>query len=161
MGVMCTNWSELAPSPQISTNLPQQPTSFPLRICCNLSLFCLFFTLLSACLLELHCPSGQPLATDGGLNLNSLNCIKLKVQFTLKVLNSHIWLFATILYTNDLENFHYCRKFYWTSLVQMWCFIDVNYCYFGVEQFGVIFLFIAFLDPFIYFFGRAASLVGS
>lgn len=116
MGVMCTNWSELAPSPQISTNPPQQPTSFPLRICCNLSLFCLFFTLLSACLLELHCPSGQPLATDGGLNLNSLNCIKLKVQFTLKVLNSHIWLFATILYTNDLENFHYCRKFYWTAL---------------------------------------------
>lgn len=35
---------------------------------------------------------------------------------TLEVLNSHVWLFATILYFKDVENFHYCRKFYWTVL---------------------------------------------
>lgn len=34
----------------------------------------------------------------------------------LEVLNSHAFLFATILYFKDLENFHYCRKFYWTVL---------------------------------------------
>lgn len=30
-----------------------------------------------------------------------------------------------------------------------WCLIDSNYCYFWVERYQVIFLFIALLDPFI------------
>ena len=33
-----------------------------------------------------------------------------------KVLNSHIWLVATILESKDTEHFHHHRDFYWITL---------------------------------------------